>query len=297
MWGIGLVEWIGSGRSGVGGQPGAEVSGSRRPTVPHTGTRIPGFVGGLVAGFHSHTVLRLRAILLVSIQSLFYNSTSSSAFPVVFALFFGNWLGYWPIGEFVVSSEQIMTRKVIIDCDMGTDDAVALCMALFDDGLDILAVTATEGCVTAEQATRNLQAIVGVLDPDRHPRLGSATSTDNAPAVNTTYLYGDDGLGNTGFAVSELQHMMPAEKLIVDCVRAHPGDVTVICLGPYTNLARAFRRDPLVAELIDRVVMTGGSIQGIGNITQAAEFNCYFDPHSTRRYSPPARPRRWYPWM
>ena len=175
-----------------------------------------------------------------------------------------------------------MARKVIIDSDMGTDDAVALCMALFDDRLDILALTATEGCVTADQATRNLQAVVGMLDPDRHPRLGAATSTENAPAVNTTYLYGEDGLGNAGFEVSELQHMMPAEKLIVDCVRSNPGDVTIICLGPYTNLARAFRRDPNVAEMVDRIVMTGGSIQGIGNITQAAEFNCYFDPQSAQ---------------
>jgi len=175
-----------------------------------------------------------------------------------------------------------MTRKVIIDSDMGTDDAVALCMALFDDRLDILALTATEGCVTADQATRNLQAVVGMLDPARHPRLGSASSTDNAPAVNTTYLYGEDGLGNTGFAVSELQHMMPADKLIADCVRSNPGDVTVVCLGPYTNLARAFRRDPFIAEMVDRIVMTGGSTDGIGNITQAAEFNCYFDPQSAQ---------------
>jgi purine nucleosidase len=175
-----------------------------------------------------------------------------------------------------------MTRKVIIDSDMGTDDAVALCMALFDESLDIVALTATEGCVTAEQATRNLQAVVGMLDPDRHPRLGAAARAEHAPAVNTTYLYGEDGLGNTGFEVSELQHMMPADKLIVDCVRAHPGDLTLVCLGPYTNLARAFRRDPAVAEMVDRVVMTGGSIQGIGNITQAAEFNCYFDPPSAQ---------------
>lgn len=175
-----------------------------------------------------------------------------------------------------------MARKVIIDCDMGTDDAVALCMALFDERLEILALTATEGCVTADQATRNLQAIVGMLDPDRYPRLGAAAAAENAPAVNTTYLYGDDGLGNTGFEVSALQHMLPADKLICDCVRAHPGDVTVVCLGPLTNLARAFRRDPQIAELVDRVVMTGGSVCGRGNITQAAEFNCYFDPQSAQ---------------
>ena len=71
-----------------------------------------------------------------------------------------------------------MPRKVIIDCDMGIDDAVALCMTLFDSRLDVLAVTATEGCVSAEQANSNLQAIVTELDPARYPRLGMARSTE-----------------------------------------------------------------------------------------------------------------------
>lgn len=175
-----------------------------------------------------------------------------------------------------------MARKVIIDCDMGTDDAVALCMALFDERLDILAVTATEGCVTADQATRNLQAIIGMLDPPRYPRLGAATPSDDAPPVNTTFLYGEDGLGNQGFEVSELQHLLPSEKLIGDCIRANPGDVTIICLGPYTNIARAFRRDPVIAEQVDRLVMAGGSISACGNISAAAEFNCFFDPPSAQ---------------
>ena len=171
-----------------------------------------------------------------------------------------------------------MPRKVIIDCDMGTDDAVALAMAMFDERLEVIAVTATEGCVTAEQATRNLQAIIGILDPDRYPRLGAATPAENAPAVNTTFLYGSDGLGNAGFEVSRLQHLLPSDKIIVDSVRAHPGDITVICLGPLTNVARAFQRDPFIADLVDRVIVTGGAVDGVGNITQAAEFNFYFDP-------------------
>ena len=70
-----------------------------------------------------------------------------------------------------------MPRKVIIDCDMGIDDAVALCMLLFDQRLEVIAITATEGCVTANQANNNLQAIISELDPDRYPRLGMARST------------------------------------------------------------------------------------------------------------------------
>lgn len=175
-----------------------------------------------------------------------------------------------------------MPRKVIIDCDMGIDDAVALCMILFDKRFEVLAVTATEGCVTADQANNNLQAIISELDPARYPRLGMASRTDDAPAVDTRYLFGEDGLGNAGFEASPRQKPITAEKLILDCIRANPDEVTVLCMGPLTNLARAFQRDPGLASMVDKVIMTGGSLTAQGNITPCAEFNFYFDPKSAQ---------------
>ena len=175
-----------------------------------------------------------------------------------------------------------MPRKVIVDCDMGTDDSVALCMLLFDDRFEIQAITATEGCVAAEQANINLQAVLTLIDPDRYPRIGLATPFEKAPAIDTRFLYGDDGLGNANFDVSVPQNAKSSEKLIIDTVRANPGDVTILCLGPLTNLARAFRRDPQLPSMVDRIVMTGGSLTARGNITAAAEFNFYFDPESAR---------------
>ncbi len=88
-----------------------------------------------------------------------------------------------------------MARKLIVDGDMGTDDAVALCMLLFDSRIELVGLTAVEGCVTAEQANHNLQAIVAELDPARHPRLGMAVAATGAPPVTARHLYGDDGLG------------------------------------------------------------------------------------------------------
>ena len=174
-----------------------------------------------------------------------------------------------------------MPRKVIVDCDMGTDDAVALCMTLFDPRLEVVAVTATEGCVTADQANNNLQAILAELDPDRYPRLGMAKNAEDAPAVDTRYLFGEDGLGNAGFEASHRQRAQTSDKIIIDTVRAHPDQVTILCLGPLTNLARAFRRDPMLASQVDQVVIMGGSLS-CGNITPCAEFNFYFDPVSAR---------------
>src|SRR5687767_7755754 len=128
-----------------------------------------------------------------------------------------------------------MPRKVIIDCDPGIDDAVALTLALFDPRLEVVAVTAVAGNVPAERATLNVQAIIERLDPPRYPRLGAATAAEDVPYIDCRHLHGADGLGGSNFAVSQLARQHPAEKLISDEIRAAPGEVTILCLGPLTN--------------------------------------------------------------
>jgi len=171
-----------------------------------------------------------------------------------------------------------MARKVILDVDPGIDDAMAICLALMDPELDVVALTAVGGNVSAAQATRNVQAIVEQLDPPRWPRLGAASSPDAGLAVDRRNLYGSDGLGGAGFVVAERQHLLPSEKVICDQIRDAPHEVTLVALGPLTNIARAFARDPELPTLVGRIVIMGGTIAGPGNITPAAEFNMYCDP-------------------
>lgn len=175
-----------------------------------------------------------------------------------------------------------MARKVIIDCDPGIDDAVALCLALFDPRLEVVAVTAVAGNVQHEQASRNVQAIIDHLDPPRFPRMGTAGVPDLAPVSDGRRMNGADGLGNAGFAVAQLIQQHPSEKIICDEVHSAPDQVTIIALGPLTNIARALRRDPELPMSVDRIIMMGGSVSGIGNITPSAEFNVYCDPPSAR---------------
>jgi inosine-uridine nucleoside N-ribohydrolase len=175
-----------------------------------------------------------------------------------------------------------MPRKVIIDCDPGIDDAVALTMALFDPRLEVVAVTAVAGNAPAERATLNVQAIIEQLDPPRFPRVGTATALENVPSPNARHIHGDDGLGNAGFQVSQLARQHPSEKLICDEVRAAPGEVTILCLGPLTNIARALTRDPAIAAQMGRLIIMGGAVNCIGNITPSAEFNIFCDPQSAR---------------
>ncbi len=175
-----------------------------------------------------------------------------------------------------------MTRKIIIDCDPGIDDAVALCLALFDPRLDVLAITAAAGVVDADQTNTNVHAIVNLLDPPRYPRIGVASSCDNAPVTDDNQCHGSDGLAGYGFEPTERQHQHASDKVIGDILRANPGQVTVLCLGPLTNLARAFNRDAALMPLVDQVVICGGTYQAPGNRTPAAETNFYYDPPAAR---------------
>lgn len=173
-------------------------------------------------------------------------------------------------------------RKVLIDCDPGIDDAIALAIALFDPRLDVLAITATEGNASASQATRNVQAIVECLDPPRYPRFGKATAPDDSPATDIRKFHGSNGLGNYEIDVSELHHEHLSEKLICDVVRSAPQEVTIIALGPLTNVSRAIHRDPDIATIISRVIIMGGAVDGIGNASAAAEFNMFYDPEAAK---------------
>lgn len=175
-----------------------------------------------------------------------------------------------------------MAQKVIIDTDPGIDDAVALTLALFDPGLDVLAITATGGNVEPEQATRNVQTVVEQLDPPRWPRFGSALSSSPSGAVHAKHLHGADGLGESDFRAVELHHQHPSDKLIADAVRGDPHEITLLALGPLTNIAGAFRRDPELPKLVKQVVHSGGSVAKGGNVTAAAEFNIYCDPLAAR---------------
>jgi len=174
-----------------------------------------------------------------------------------------------------------MSRKVIIDCDPGIDDLVALCLALFEPKLEVVAVTATAGNVAAEQSSLNVQAIIERLDPPRLPRIGVA-SVEHLAAYEARRHHGIDGLGGADLPVSQLHHPHPSEKVICDAVHANPDEVTIIALGPLTNIARAFQRDPDLATKVDRVLMMGGCQPGQGNVTAAAEFNIYCDPESAQ---------------
>jgi inosine-uridine nucleoside N-ribohydrolase len=174
-----------------------------------------------------------------------------------------------------------MARKVIVDTDPGIDDAVALSLALSDPQLDVLAVTATGGNVTPAQATRNVQVVIEQLDPPRWPRIGAAPA-DQILTADGRDLHGTDGLAGASFKVAELHHRHPSDKVICDEVRVAPEEITIVALGPLTNIAAALQREPGLATEVGHLVIMGGTLAGPGNVTAAAEFNMYCNPDAAR---------------
>jgi len=172
-------------------------------------------------------------------------------------------------------------RKVIIDCDPGIDDAAALIMALFDPRLEVLAVTAVGGGVAPDQATANVQSLVSFLDPPRLPRFGVA-ATDVVPPEKPYSLHGPDGLGGVELPRVQLHGGHLSEKVIWECLKAHPREVTILALGPLTNVSRVFRRDPSAVELLGGLVVCGGTLHASGNASAVADFNLFCDAAAAR---------------
>ena len=182
-----------------------------------------------------------------------------------------------------------MAQKLIIDADPGIGDAVAVVLAILDPEIDLLALTATAGIVSGEDATRNLQALVEALDPPKLPRVGGSTvpraridQDFAATAISYEALNGPHGLGDWEFRVADLHNRHESAKLMADVVRTHPNEVTVLTLGPLTNVELACERMPDFLSRINGLVCLGGSVEAGGDVTAVAEFNIYADPEAAR---------------
>lgn len=169
-----------------------------------------------------------------------------------------------------------MGRKIILLADPGIDGAVALTLALHDPELEVLAICATAGNVSGEQATRNVQVIIEQLDPPRWPRIG--TAQPEGYDGDARVLHGPDGLGGNDFPCAQLHHPHASDRLIIDIVRQNPREVSLVVLGPCTTVARALDRDPEWLRFLDRLIIVGGCRHDAGDASAVADFHFWCDP-------------------
>ncbi|GGE00921.1 inosine-uridine preferring nucleoside hydrolase [Aureimonas endophytica] len=177
------------------------------------------------------------------------------------------------------------TRHVIFDTDPGVDDATALLFLLADPQIDLLGVTSVWGNAHIETTTRNalfLKDRFGFAAPVTQGAAGPITGAE--PEIDPS-IHGGNGLGDIELpgGIAARPDPRPAHRFIIDTVRARPGEVTILAVGPLTNLALALREDPDFAPLVKDVVIMGGAFGfngHLGNVTPAAEANIWNDPEA-----------------
>jgi pyrimidine-specific ribonucleoside hydrolase len=172
--------------------------------------------------------------------------------------------------------------RVIIDTDPGVDDALALLLAMRSPELKIEAITPVAGNVPLELTLPNALRMVEIAGRTDIPVAAGARAPLARRLVTAAYAHGENGLGGAVFPEPKIKPVaQPAAELIRQIVRKYPGEVTLIPVGPLTNIATALNLDAELANLVRGIVLMGGSLSG-GNITPAAEFNIYVDPEAAR---------------
>ena len=174
-------------------------------------------------------------------------------------------------------------RKFLIDTDTASDDAVAMCMALQHPDVDVVAFTVVAGNVPLDQAVQNALYTVELCGKSTPVYVG-AQRPMLRDLTTATEVHGDDGMGDIGLPLAGRSPAGgSAPQVIIDTIRDHPGEITLVTLGPLTNVAIALLMAPDIAELVGRVVCMGGTGEhGPGNISPTAEFNFFVDPEAVR---------------
>jgi len=172
---------------------------------------------------------------------------------------------------------------LIVDTDIGVDDALALKLALTTGNL--IGVTTTYGNAFVEQTTKNAKLALKMWHSDVKVYRGASRPLVAKTPVSDGHIFGIDGLGNC-YENNESPEAPDAINFIIESARAHPGEVTLLTIGPMTNLALALSLEPNLPKLLKQVISMGGAYGTdghTGNMSHFAEFNIFADPHAAEQ--------------
>ncbi len=173
-------------------------------------------------------------------------------------------------------------KRVLIDCDPGIDDALALFLALASPELSVEAITVVAGNVPVAQGVDNALRLLELAGRPEIPVARGAVSPLLRKLITGEAIHGENGLGGVRLpAPSRGPDARHAADLMIELAQARPGEITWVAIGPLTNLALALAKAPELGELVPEIILMGGALSG-GNITPAAEYNIYADAEAAR---------------
>ena len=182
-----------------------------------------------------------------------------------------------------------MNYRVILDTDPGVDDAMAIALCVSHPDIDLIALTTVFGNVSVDQSTRNAQFVLDVFGAtDVVVSKGLGHPLVQLPREHSESVHGADGLGNCCDKARQLNpdaahaklHKLPAPEFIIEQARQYPGEITLIAVGPLTNVAKALEIEPELPQLLKSLIIMGGALDEPGNVTPVAEANFFNDSHA-----------------
>lgn len=189
-----------------------------------------------------------------------------------------------------------MTEKILLtmDVDTGIDDAMAIALAVRCSEVELLGVSTVAGNVGVTYTTDNTLRVLGWLGASTVPVYRGMSAPLARPLITAGHFHGERGLGwfDPPAATRQVE-ATTAPEFIIRTAREHPGEVTMVFVGPLTNLAVALSLEPELSRLVRKVVIMGGAFQVPGNVTAAAEFNIYADPEAADAICRSELPTTW----
>lgn len=172
-------------------------------------------------------------------------------------------------------------RRILLDTDPGIDDALAIFLALASPEIHIEAITTVSGNVNVDHTTRNALALLTLAGRTDIPVARGCRYPLVREPLYAAHVHGDNGLGGVHLPEPTIHTSEEhAVDLIIEKIFQYPGEITLVPIGPLTNIALALRQEPRIAERVREVVLMGGALRVPGNTTPAAEFNIFADPHA-----------------
>ena len=175
-------------------------------------------------------------------------------------------------------------KKIILDCDPGHDDAVAIMLAAANDNIEILGITCVGGNTTLENAKNNALKICTLIGKTNIPIYAGSDKPIKFDLVTAAHVHGKSGLDIDGPPIKikndyKIKDLHAVDFIIKTCLE-QPEAIYICPTGPLTNIALALQKEPLIKKNIKKIIFMGGVGMSLGNITPSAEFNIYVDPHA-----------------
>lgn len=174
-----------------------------------------------------------------------------------------------------------MTKRIILDTDPGIDDSLAILLALASPEITLEGLSVVHGNSSTTQGTINALSVLELAKANRIPVYKGCELPLVQPSLLAPETHGEQGIGYAKLSAPQTKpQVQKGCDFLIQKIMSSPGEITLVCIGPLTNIAMAIRQEPCIVENVKEVFIMGGAIRHEGNTTPLAEFNTFVDPHA-----------------